>query len=716
MSGFVKCVWALVREAPVIGVMALVFLVLSGFGRSLGLPLLFWRTTHGRPGEKAGARFVVGLSVGVLLAICCFVGCLSEVTLWPAPARAFYYAFGITCLLTALVLLLLSTPWIRPRAHATVAHVVRNLAGERAVQRDSPVTPVGGNAGAWTVWHLPAGGLLAMGGVWAVVTFLTPVLPQWLTSGRVVFWVLGGVRAPRWHLLALAEVHAMAALLLVAGVVAYLVLWAGNRLAHREMYPAAAVCLVLVVVVAVQGFLALRVRAGTGTVFLIGLLGYALLDARWQRARAAGLRYPGGGLHGAVAAAKPLLSDTEVLERWRAQHDSSWPVLVVVTADGGGIRSALWTAAVLTSLEQREPSFGTHVRLITGSSGGMLGAAYWAATLTSGGGHSVGPPSSAPPSNRDGLLDRVQTGGLSAVTSGLVFRDLWPPPLRFGLDRGSELERVWEGACQALAGPIGSLRDGEQAGWRPSLVLSPMVVEDGRRLVISNLDLGALLVNEAATLPSPATLSRSGLQALEVWPESAEELHLSTAVRLQANFPWVLPSTEVPPFHPGEPPCRVVDAGYYDDTGVDLACAWLHRHFDELQRLTGGVVLLQIRDTTSIDRSAWPHIRRSALARGLDGLLTPLAAVLRARDATNWYRNDAAVAGLSRRWAAAAGPKFFATAIAQFGGEASLSWSLTDEEASNIRQYVHDPNVGPVLADVAARVARSRGTQPAVGP
>ncbi len=692
---FAQWVWAVLREMPVIGVAALLFLILSGLGRGLGLPLLFWRTTAGGSGKKA-ARFWVGLSVGVLLGACSFVACLSEATLWPASPRAFYLAFGVGCLLSALVLVALSIPWVRPRAQLGVASAVRRLSGSRRAIHG--IAPAGGNAAEWTVWELPVGGILGLGGLWAVVTFLTPVLPEWLTSQRVVFWLFASVRAPRETSLALAHVHVMAALLLAAGVVAYLVLWMGNRVGGREIYPAAALCLVLVVVVAVQGFLVLRLPAGLVTVLLLLLLGYALLNARWQRARVAGLRYADEAGGGPAAEAKPLLSDAAVLESWRAQHGSKRPVLVVVTNDGGGIRAALWTASVLTSLEARRPSFAKHVRLMTGASGGMLGATYWAATLTDAGRHVDGGELSG-----GAILDRVQTGGLSAVTSGLVFRDLWPPPLRVGLDRGTGLERAWENNCARLADPVGSLRAGEQAGWRPSIVLSPMVVEDGRRLVISNLDLGALLETRVAG-PSPLGPSRSGCQALALWPEAVDGLHLSTAIRLQANFPWVLPSTEVPPFHAAEPLCRVVDAGYYDENGVDLACAWLRRHFDDLQRLTGGVVLLQIRNDSSIDRTAWPEIHRPALARGLDGLLTPASAILRARDTTTWYRNDATVAELSERWAAAAGPSFFSTAIAEFGGEASLSWSLTEEEARDIRGYVDSPGVRAVLDGVAARL------------
>lgn len=698
--GITNCLaflWAALREAPVLAVAFLLFAILSGFGRGLGLPLLFWRATHGQPGEKARARFVVGFATGALLAVCCFVGCLSEVTLWPASPASFYRAYGISCLVAGACLLALSVPQLRQSAHDQVAGSVRTMSGG-SLEVES-VAPVGGNAGAWNAWHLPLGGMIGVGSLWGAVVFLTPRLPESLSSHTPTSWATAGIRVPHSNLVELASLHVMGAFLLAVGAVVYAALWFGNRYLGREMYPAAAVCLVLVVVVVVHGFLTMRVRAGTAAVLFIGLLGYAALNGRWQRARARGLHPTSASGRSSAAAEKALLSDAGALAGWRGLHGAKRPVLVVVAADGGGIRAAVWTASVLTRLEDRGSSFSTHVRLITGASGGMLGATYWAATLTPTGGHFDRAPLPA-----SVLLDRVKTGALSAVASGLVFRDLWPPPLRRGHDRGTELELAWERNCPVLADTIGSLADGERAGWRPSVVLSPMVVEDGRRLVISNLDLGALLESAAAAVAGPAGLSQSGCQALEIWPWAAETLSLSTAIRLQANFPWVLPSTEIPPIVPGGPRCRVVDAGYYDETGVDLACAWIRRHFEFLRKETGGVVLLQIRDTSSIDRKEVPRAHRSPLARGMDGLLTPVAAILRARDATNWYRNDAAVADLSQRWQAAAGAGFFTTEIAEFGGEASLSWSLTEQEADDICEYGANPQVSDALNRVAARL------------
>jgi hypothetical protein len=52
------------------------------------------------------------------------------------------------------------------------------------------------------------------------------------------------------------------------------------------------------------------------------------------------------------------------------------------------------------------------------------------------------------------------------------------------------LEDAWENNTRGiLATPLAALADGEQQGWRPSLIITPTIVEEGRPLIISNLDL-----------------------------------------------------------------------------------------------------------------------------------------------------------------------------------------------------------------------------------
>src|SRR6185369_10194128 len=78
--------------------------------------------------------------------------------------------------------------------------------------------------------------------------------------------------------------------------------------------------------------------------------------------------------------ASDRLLDIEALEAWRKRVGEQQPLVLVVTS-GGASRSALWTAGVLDALARRIPAFMDHVRVITGASGGMVGAAHYVSAM-----------------------------------------------------------------------------------------------------------------------------------------------------------------------------------------------------------------------------------------------------------------------------------------------------------------------------------------------
>ena len=113
---------------------------------------------------------------------------------------------------------------------------------------------------------------------------------------------------------------------------------------------------------------------------------------------------------------------------------------------------------------------------------------------------------------------------------------------------------------------------------------------------------------------------------------------------MSASFPYVSPAVNLPT----DPPRRVVDAGYYDNYGIQVAISWLRRNRQWLARNTSGVLLVQIRDCSSVrDRlhidDSTPGILERA-SRGFQFLTSPLDAVARARYSTASFRNDADVA------------------------------------------------------------------------
>ena len=212
--------------------------------------------------------------------------------------------------------------------------------------------------------------------------------------------------------------------------------------------------------------------------------------------------------------ARPL-ENLEVLNEWKRGLSTSArpksndpqpkpfkPPLVIITVSGGGIRSSVWTSTVLKTLEEQlGPNFPYHIRLITGASGGMVAAAHYAASLQE-------PPSlpirrDAAPRAESGLADDQ----LSAVAGCLVFNDLpgMLNPIQRHVDRGRKMEETWSRLTKvngksAFDMPLRGLIADELAGWRPSLVFTPMLVEDGRRLLISNLDLSFVARNSGRIL------------------------------------------------------------------------------------------------------------------------------------------------------------------------------------------------------------------------
>ena len=334
------------------------------------------------------------------------------------------------------------------------------------------------------------------------------------------------------------------------------------------MTAAIALCFALALLVGVWGFFRYWFRRYRFFWTAAAFVGPVLLGTLLYDASVTGLshvQFPRPGV-----TPRPLLSDAEVFGAWRTRLPEPNPPLVVVAASGGALRAAVWTINVLGSLEQHHPGFLRHVRVITGASGGMVGAAHLVSALAERGDTDA----ALPPPWFDDVMELAAKDSLTAITRALIFPHQ---------DRGTALERTWERDTNGrLAKPFRDLLGGERAGWLPSLVYSPMMVEDGRRLLVSNLQLGAIATSlRPWTVPeTPTGPSISSLQLFECAGDGLDGVKLSTIARLNATFPWVTSAARLT----SVPDRRVVDAGYYDNYGVDIGTAWIRENATWLQK------------------------------------------------------------------------------------------------------------------------------------
>ena len=441
---------------------------------------------------------------------------------------------------------------------------------------------------------VPLSALMLLG-TWAVLT--SQLMPDW----RELFALTPGAiegRIPRDAYPMHAAATGFMLLPMVSMVVLVVRKWLG-----KSSSPVWVVCLTLWVINATYGFITFHywgwqflLLLGISLVLLVASIGHPYklmlpgMVPEYAKARK-GHPIPMGVTESPVGRRPvPLLGAEDFLKTFAKQHATK-PKLIVMCTSGGGIRAALWTAAVMAELDRvLGPTFRNHLRLITGASGGMVQAALYAGQCV------------RPMSSHLSDVDVLSADSLWPTWQELFFRD-WPGsllPFHRERDRGWTLERSWQrnspglhGAKSPLSVTFAELHEAESAGRAPACIFSPFLVEDGRRILISNLDLADLTIDVCPTLSlnpdGQATwertrISQPAVEFFRLFPDAHSRFAVSTAARLSASFPYVSPVV----YLPTTPARRVVDAGYFDNYGINVAGAWLLRGGATMTDLIGG--------------------------------------------------------------------------------------------------------------------------------
>ena len=262
-------------------------------------------------------------------------------------------------------------------------------------------------------------------------------------------------------------------------------------------------------------------------------------------------------------------------------RNGDYPVFIVA-AEGGGIRAAYWTAAVLGGLQNADPRFGCHVFALSGVSGGSLGGAAFAADLADFvETHALDCSTATPPADLgfgQAHLDFLDEDFLSPALAGMLYSDLaqrlLPTTGKLALpDRATYLESAWEQEWAAQP-PIDSDRfansfldlwsSGKNEYNVPALFLNGTWVETGGRVVTANL--------------RPA--SEQFVKLDDMLDVLQKDISLATAVHMSARFTYVSPAGTIETSN-GER--HVVDGGYFENSGALTAAEIYQALHDDCQ-------------------------------------------------------------------------------------------------------------------------------------
>lgn len=372
----------------------------------------------------------------------------------------------------------------------------------------------------------------------------------------------------------------------------------------------------------------------------------------------------------------------QVLENWKARNShTEQPKLLIQCVSGGGQRAALWSVMAMQKADSiLRGNLMEHMFMITGASGGMVGAAYFRELFS----QSLTNPKLQ--LNAPAWPDKIGKDNLNPIIFSLVVNDTFFKLRHF--EYGNQLYKKNRGYMfeNSLNRNLDmafnkSLKDYsalESSAQLPMLLLSPTIANDGRKLYISPLPVSYMNINPER----PGKIR--GIDFRQYFgSHGAENISLLTGLRMSASFPYITPTLSLP----SEPRLEIMDAGISDNFGISDALIFIQTFQDWIAANTGGVVLLVIRDTPKI-RNPKPRPNPGIIGR----FTAPISSVYNNLSGIQDLNNDRHLQHVDA-WLDA---PFDIVELEYSGsekiGRASLSWHLTSKEKESIQQAIYNEN------------------------
>jgi hypothetical protein len=271
----------------------------------------------------------------------------------------------------------------------------------------------------------------------------------------------------------------------------------------------------------------------------------------------------------------------ERLENWKKQTGQEKPVAVFIATSGGGSRASMWSFLAMQRLnEKTDGALMRHMNLGTGSSGGMIGLAYYRELYRR----------NLP--TEDKIMD-MGKDILNPIIFNLAVNDLLIRSHKFEengemhwKDRGFIFEKtLHQNTDSVLYKSLGDYKTEELNATTPSLILTPSIINDSRRLIVSNFPLRFLCTNNNENVDFQSFFEN----------QDPNTINYATLLRMNSSFPYVLPSVSLPT----DPQIEVFDSGLKDNFGMKTTMNYINQLKGWLEENTSQVIILQIKDGLS---------------------------------------------------------------------------------------------------------------------
>lgn len=289
-----------------------------------------------------------------------------------------------------------------------------------------------------------------------------------------------------------------------------------------------------------------------------------------------------------------------ILNKWKVKNTNlsnptKKPKLVLINVSGGGIRSSLWTLYTLQVTDSLlNGKLVSQTQLITGSSGGMVGAAYFRELCLLKIKNKI-------PTAYDKMYCNNMSKDILNPIAFTIATSEWLFPLKsftvdnhkYSYDRGAAFEqRLDENTSGVFNKRLVAYKKPETESYIPMMVFAPSIVNDGRKMLISPQGISYLTQN-AKTEKTQFNKLFDAIEYSRFFQEqSAEQTKFTSVLRMSATFPYISPVVSLP----SEPRIEIMDAGLRDNYGLETSLRFVKAFNDWIAENTSGIVIIQIRD------------------------------------------------------------------------------------------------------------------------
>jgi hypothetical protein len=387
-----------------------------------------------------------------------------------------------------------------------------------------------------------------------------------------------------------------------------------------------------------------------------------------------------------------IASTKKILNNWHRNMLNKYgevkPKLIFINTSGGGLKATYWTFHLLQELErQTGGKFFDHTFLMTGASGGMLGAAYFRELYLRDKQHEKLNYLDTT------FLDDMGKDMLNGMATSIITNDIFYPWQTYNYKGGDyKKDRAYmfnkklnENTDFRMYKLLDEYKKPEQDAVIPMMIVGSTIINDQRFLFFSPQNISYLI--KPYIKNSKGYVDDMSTDAVEYKrffkDKGAQHLNFIDALRTNATYPYIMPAV----YLPTAPEIKAMDAGIRENSGLAVSTRFYSVFKDWIDENTSGVIFISLRVDNKL-REFNVNEKKTYLSE----LLSPVGSIFNNFILLQDYNSDVSLAYLENASSTDINVLNFNYDQTNKRKKASMSWHLTNDEKRDIKSAFAQEN------------------------